>query len=86
MKVRDLVRHSDLGSFSGIFEQTLPSPTVPCSSAWKVRRLEPTLYEAEWAWPLFNDLGKKKRIQYAYENSGKMKVGFLEVKKPENAE
>ena len=44
-------------------------------------RLEPTLYEAEWAYlPLFNDLGKNpKGIIYAHdkEASGKMKVGFL---------
>ncbi len=51
-------------------------------------RLEPTLYEAEWAYlPLFQWLRQKtpKGIQYAYdkEASGKMKVGFLGGK-PEN--
>lgn len=44
-------------------------------------RLEPTLYEAEWAYlPLYNDLGKNsKGIVYSYDGqaSGKMKVGFI---------
>ena len=87
VKVRDLVRHSDLGSFSGIFEQTLPAHSAMFLRMEGEARLEPTLYEAEWAYlPLFNDLGKNaKGIQYAYdkEASGKMKVGFLGGK-PEN--
>ena len=87
VKVRDLVRHSDLGSFSGIFEQTLPAHSAMFLRMEGEARLEPTLYEAEWAYlPLFNDLDKNtKGIQYAYdkEASGKMKVGFLGGK-PEN--
>ena len=69
VKVRDLVRHSDLGSFSGIFEQTLPAHSAMFLRMEGEARLEPTLYEAEWAYlPLFNDLGKHtKGIQYAYD-------------------
>ena len=51
------------------------------------QRLEPTIYEAEWAYlPDFDDLGKKdKNVNYAYEAaaSGKTKVGFLGGR-PEN--
>ena len=66
--------------------------TLPPHSAMFLRmegetRLEPTLYEAEWAYlPLFNDLGKNpKGIIYAHDKdaSGKMKIGFLGGK-PEN--
>ena len=81
VKVRDLVKHNDLGSFSGTFEQTLPAHSAMFLRMEGETRLEPTLYEAEWAYlPLFNDLGKNpKGILYANdkEASGKMKVGFL---------
>lgn len=81
VKVRDLVKHSDLGNFSGTFEQTLPAHSAMFLRIEGETRLEPTLYEAEWAYlPLFNDLGKNpKGIIYAHdkEASGKMKVGFL---------
>ena len=81
VKVRDLVKHNDLGSFSGTFEQTLPTHSAMFLRMEGETRLEPTLYEAEWAYlPLFNDLGKNpKGILYANdkEASGKMKVGFL---------
>ena len=60
--MRDLVRHSDLGSFSGIFEQTLPAHSAMFLRMEGEARLEPTLYEAEWAYlPLFNDLGKNTK-------------------------
>ncbi|WP_289198363.1 alpha-galactosidase [Bacteroides acidifaciens] len=81
VKVRDLVKRSDLGNFSGNFEQTLPARSAMFLRMEGETRLEPTLYEAEWAYlPLFNDLGKNpKGIIYANdkEASGKMKVGFL---------
>lgn len=81
VKVRDLVKHADLGSFAGNFEQTLPPHSGMFLRMEGDTRLEPTVYEAEWAYlPLYNDLGKNsKGIAYAYdgEASGKMKVGFI---------
>ncbi len=81
VKVRDLVKHADLGSFAGNFEQTLPPHSGMFLRMEGDTRLEPTVYEAEWAYlPLYNDLGKNpKGISYAYdgEASGKMKVGFI---------
>ena len=81
VKVRDLVKHADLGSFAGNFEQTLPPHSGMFLRMEGDTRLEPTVYDAEWAYlPLYNDLGKNsKGISYAYdgEASGKMKVGFI---------
>lgn len=81
VKVRDLVKHNDLGTFSGTFEQTLPAHSGMFLRMEGETRLEPTLYEAEWAYlPLYNDLGKNsKGIVYSYDGqaSGKMKVGFI---------
>ena len=87
VRVRDLVAHKDLGSFSERFEQTLPPHSGMFLKVEGEKRIEPTLYEAEWAYmPLFNDLGKSsKNIAYAYDAnaSGKMKVRYLGGK-PEN--
>ncbi|WP_302614120.1 CBM35 domain-containing protein, partial [uncultured Bacteroides sp.] len=81
VKVRDLAKHTDLGSFSDSFEQTLPAHSAMFLRMEGDTRLEPTLYEAECAYlPLFDDLGKNpKGITYAHdkEASGKMKVKFL---------
>lgn len=80
VKVRDLVKHTDLGSFSGSFEQELPARSAIILRMEGQNRIEPVLYEAEWAYlPLFNDLGKSpKGILYAADEkaSGKMKVGY----------
>lgn len=81
VKVRDLVKQTDLGNFSGNFEQTLPAHSAMFLRIEGETRLEPTVYEAEWAYlPLFNDLGKNsKGIIYSYDGaaSGKMKVGYI---------
>ena len=81
VKVRDLAERADLGSFSDRLEMTLPARSARFFRLEAENRLEPTVYEAEWAYlPLFNDLGKNsKGIRYAYdaEASGRMKVGFL---------
>lgn len=80
VKVRDLVKHTDLGSFSGSFEQEIPAHSAMILRMEGQTRIEPVLYEAEWAYlPLFNDLGKApKGILYAADEkaSGKMKVGY----------
>ena len=81
VKVRDLLHHKDLGVFSGSLGQTLPPHSAMFLLLDGNNRVEPTLYEAEWAYlPLYNDLGKSdKTILYAHDSeaSGKMKVGFL---------
>lgn len=81
VKVRDLAKHADLGEFSGKLEQALPAHSGMFLRLEGERRLEPEVYEAEWAYlPLYNDLGKKSNgIMYAYngEASGKMQVGFI---------
>ena len=81
IKVRDLVEHKDLGSCSGKFEKELPAHSAMFLRVEGEKRLEPTLYEAEWAYlPLYNDLGKNSKIiSYAFdgEASGKMKVGYI---------
>ncbi len=78
VKVRDLARQNDLGNFSDVFERTLPPHSAMFLRMEGETRLEPTLYEAEWAYlPLFNDLGKNpKGIIYAHDKdaSGKMKI------------
>ena len=81
VKVRDLVEHADLGTFSDRLEMTLPPRSGRFFRIEGKKRLEPSVYEAEWAYlPLFNDLGKNPTgITYAYDDrmSGKMKVRYL---------
>lgn len=78
---RDLVKQTDLGNFSNTFEQTLPAHSAMFLRVEGETRLEPTVYEAEWAYlPFYNDLGKNsKGITYSYDGqaSGKMKVGYI---------
>lgn len=68
-RLRDLFARKDLRPV----RDTLSAVVGPHDVAlWRVeaeRRLEPTRYEAEWAYlPLFNDLGKrKKEVFYATE-------------------
>ncbi|MDR1881529.1 MAG: alpha-galactosidase [Prevotella sp.] len=80
VRIRDLVKHRDSGSFSGSFEQEIPAHSAMILRMEGQTRIEPVLYEAEWAYlPLFDDLGKKpKGILYAADekSSGKMKVGY----------
>lgn len=87
VKVRDLIKKEDLGTFQGTFTRELPRHSAMILKMEAQQRLEPTIYEAEWAYlPDFDDLGKKdKNVNYAYETaaSGKTKVGFLGGR-PEN--
>lgn len=81
VKVRDLVARQDVGTLEGSLEQTLPPHSGMFFRLEGEQRLEPTLYEAEWAYlPLFNDLGKgSNQIRYTYdgEASGRTKVAYL---------
>ena len=81
-EVRDLLKQRDLPP---IEDGTLRILAMPRSvSIFRLRaedRIEPTRYEAEWAYlPCFQDLGKtSKDITYApcAEASGKMKLEYL---------
>lgn len=62
-KVRDLVKHKDEGSVKGNLAYTVPAHSIKIMRLEAEQRLEPTLYEAEWAYlPLFNDLLKQPRL------------------------
>lgn len=87
IKVRDLVRKEDLGTFENAFVRELPAHSAMILKMEAQERLEPDYYEAEWAYlPLYDDLGKNsKAVRYSHENNlnGKVKVGYLGGK-PEN--
>lgn len=81
VSVRDLTKQQDLGSFTGTLVQEIPAHSAMILRLEAESRIEPTLYEAEWAYlPLFNDLGKNSKIiQYAFDEkaSGRIKVGYV---------
>lgn len=61
--LRDLVHRKDVGKVDGTIEMDVQPHGVMILEASGRKRLEPSLYEAEWAFlPLFNDLGKNPRI------------------------
>ena len=63
VKVRDLVKQKDEKAIQEYLSYTLPPHSVKILRLEAEQRLEPTRYEAEWAYlPLYNDLGKQKRI------------------------
>ena len=63
VKVRDLVRQKNEDAVQGHLVYTLPPHSVKILRLEAEQRLEPTRYEAEWAYlPLYNDLGKQARI------------------------
>lgn len=81
VKVRDVIRRNDLGKMQGEIRQSVQPHSV---MIWKLegeRRLEPSVYEAEWAFlPCYDDLGKNpKQIYYASSPacSGGVKVSRL---------
>lgn len=62
VKVRDLVKQQSEGKKSGELSYQLPAHSVKILRLEAEERLEPLLYEAEWAYlPLFDDLGKRAR-------------------------
>ena len=78
VSVRDLVKRQDEGTVKDVLSYTLPPHSVRILRLEAARRLEPTLYEAEWAYlPLYNDLGRQNRIirpAACEEASGRMVV------------
>ncbi len=67
VKLRDLFAHQNLKSVRDSVSADIAPHDVLILRAEAEQRLEPTRYEAEWAYlPLFNDLGKRtKEIHYA---------------------
>lgn len=91
VKVRDLMKQQDLPEIKGgVLNRELPPHSVLILRMESEKRLEPTVYEAEWAYlPCFNDLGKTpKSIVYVplHEASGGMKVSYLGGRKENFAE
>ena len=81
VKVRDLVKQKDEKAVQEHLSYTLPPHSVKVLRLKAEQRLEPTRYEAEWAYlPLYNDLGKQKRIispQLFEKASGRMIVTHI---------
>lgn len=77
VKVRDLIKCRDMGRM----KDSIRYSVLPHSVAiWRVEgkeRLEPTHYEAEWAYlPCYNDLGKNPKL-IAYTESSEASGGLL---------
>lgn len=67
VRVRDLIHHKNLKAVHDSLTYDVPAHGVLILRTEAEQRLEPSVYEAEWAYlPLFNNLGKDKlRILYA---------------------
>lgn len=78
-RVRDLVLRSDLDNVKESIEMDVPAHGVKILRLEGKKRIEPSLYEAEWAFlPMFNDLRKDTRGICYRPNpaaSGEMVVG-----------
>lgn len=81
VKVRDVVKQQSEGTKTGELSYEVPAHSIKILRLEAEQRLEPTRYEAEWAYlPQYNDLGKRSRgVTYAShkEASGKMIVSNL---------
>jgi hypothetical protein len=81
VKVRDLIKYKNLGKMQNEIRQTVQPHSVKIWRLEAEKRLEPTSYEAEWAYLLcYDDLAKSpKQIFYAISPacSGKMKISRL---------
>lgn len=81
VRIRDLVKHRELGKVKDTLKQEIPPHSAMILRMEGKKRIEPMLYEAEWAYlPLFDDLGKNsKAVRYQPQQaaSGKMMVGYL---------
>lgn len=81
MRLRDLIAQKDLGTSKDSLAFDLPAHSVKILRVEAEQRIEPTRYEAEWAYlPCFNDLQTNpKNITYAEQEnaSGKMIVRYI---------
>lgn len=85
VQVRDLVNCRDMGTMEGEMRYTLQPRSVLICRMEAEQRLEPTVYEAEWAFlPLYDDLGHNRyiiRYSQAADCSGGVKVAYVGGKK-----
>ncbi|MFV0546751.1 MAG: alpha-galactosidase D [Bacteroides sp.] len=90
INVRDLVKQEDLPQITNVLNREVAPHSVLILKLEAEQRLEPSRYEAEWAYlPCFDDLGKRsKAVAYApmKEASGGMKVSFIGGRKENYAE
>lgn len=81
IKVRDLIEHKTIDTNKEYLEYELPPHSAKFFRIEAEKRLESSLYEAEWAYlPCYDDLGThSKSIRYApcEKASGKMTVSFI---------
>lgn len=81
IKVRDLIEHKTIDTNKEYLEYELPPHSAKFFRIEAEKRLESSLYEAEWAYlPCYDDLGtRSKSIRYApcEKASGKMTVSFI---------
>lgn len=81
VKVRDVIKYKNLGKMQNEIRQTVQPHSVKIWRLEAEKRLEPTSYEAEWAYLLcYDDLAKSpKQIFYAISPacSGKIKISRL---------
>ena len=81
IKVRDLIKHKTIDTNKEYLEYELPPHSAKFFRIEAEKRLESSLYEAEWAYlPCYDDLGtRSKSIRYApcEKASGKMTVSFI---------
>ncbi len=81
VKVRDLIKHQNLGTVKDKLSYQIPPHSVKILKIEGDNRVEPTLYEAEWAYlNAYNDLGKRKKeikLEKDEKASGRMKLTFL---------
>lgn len=81
VRLRDLVRRRNLPTVRDSIKYELPARSVMILKAEGARRIEPSCYEAEWAYlPCFDALGKRKKlVTYAADStaSGGMVVSWL---------
>ena len=75
--IHDLFNHRDSVVDSDSLIRTVPPRDVLIYKVEAQRRVDPVIYEAEWAYlPMFNDLGKRrKEIRYAENNEAS--AGFV---------
>ena len=87
VKVRDLIQHKDMGTFEQQMSCSLQGRSVLICRMEAEERLEPEVYEAEWAYlPCYDDLGHNPRIiRYTQspECSGGIRISYVGAK-PEN--
>ena len=85
VKVRDLVKRQDMGVYEQEMRYTVQPRSVLICRMEAEQRLEPEVYEGEWAFlPCFDDLGHNPRIirySQAAGCSGGAKVAYVGGKK-----